>query len=471
MLKFKNKFILIVSLMCMFSFSFSAEKEDVEGNTGFLYNIRELKEISDIMDIISENYVGEKPVDKKMMLHGALKGITDSLGDPHSNYFTKKEMDEFNEDMKGKYPGVGMIIQKKPDDVLLVVSPIEDTPAYKAGIKPKDKIIAINGDSTLGLTSEECAKKLKGEPGTTVKLTVYREKIKETKVFELKREMIQLNYVKSKMLVNNIGYLRLTQFGQDVSKDVQKALTKLNKDGMKALVFDLRSNPGGSLEEAIKIGSLFVKEDKIVSTKTKNGPEEIGRRKGNYLGDIPLVILINEGSASASEIVSGAVKDYKRGTLIGEKTFGKGSVQTVIPLPDGDGIKLTIAKYYTPSGVSIHGVGIEPDIKVEEDEKYMLFDGMITNVDEEAQKENKKEIIKEVKGEKEAKEYEDKVDYQLEKALEVLSKKLNLNYVAKVNPKPIEKEKDKDKAKETKEKESKNAPVKSPEAQKKNIEK
>ncbi|MGL5232222.1 MAG: S41 family peptidase, partial [Fusobacteriaceae bacterium] len=370
--------------MCMFSFSFSAEKEDVEGNTGFLYNIRELKEISDIMDIISENYVGEKPVDKKMMLHGALKGITDSLGDPHSNYFTKKEMDEFNEDMKGKYPGVGMIIQKKPDDVLLVVSPIEDTPAYKAGIKPKDKIIAINGDSTLGLTSEECAKKLKGEPGTTVKLTVYREKIKETKVFELKREMIQLNYVKSKMLVNNIGYLRLTQFGQDVSKDVQKALTKLNKDGMKALVFDLRSNPGGSLEEAIKIGSLFVKEDKIVSTKTKNGPEEIGRRKGNYLGDIPLVILINEGSASASEIVSGAVKDYKRGTLIGEKTFGKGSVQTVIPLPDGDGIKLTIAKYYTPSGVSIHGVGIEPDIKVEEDEKYMLFDGMITNVDEEA---------------------------------------------------------------------------------------
>ena len=247
--------------------------------------------------------------------------------------------------------------------------------------------------------------------------------------------MIQLNYVKSKMLVNNIGYLRLTQFGQDVTKDVEKALKKLSKQGMKALVFDLRSNPGGSLEEAIKIGSLFVKEDKIVSTKTKNGDEEIGHRKGQYIGDIPLVILINEGSASASEIVSGAVKDYKRGTLIGAKTFGKGSVQTLIPLPDGDGIKLTIAKYYTPSGVSIHGIGIEPDIKVEEDEKYMLFDGMITNIDEEAQKENKKEIIKEIKGEKEAKEYEDKIDYQLEKAIEVLSKQLNLNYVAKVNPK------------------------------------
>lgn len=435
MLKLKNKFVLLVAIFCVFSFSFSNEKEEGEGNTGFLYNIRELKEISDIIDIIGENYVGETPVDKKTLLHGALKGMTESLGDPHSNYFTKKEMDEFNEDMKGKYPGVGMIIQKKVGEVLVVVSPIEDTPAYRAGIKPKDKILAINGESTLGLTSEESAKKLKGEPGTSVKLTVYREKIKETKDIELKREMIQLNYVKSKMLVNNIGYLRLTQFGQDVTKDVEKSLKKLSKQGMKALVFDLRSNPGGSLEEAIKIGSLFVKEDKIVSTKTKNGDEEIGHRKGQYIGDIPLVILINEGSASASEIVSGAVKDYKRGTLIGAKTFGKGSVQTLIPLPDGDGIKLTIAKYYTPSGVSIHGIGIEPDIKVEEDEKYMLFDGMITNIDEEAQKENKKEIIKEIKGEKEAKEYEDKIDYQLEKAIEVLSKQLNLNYVAKVNPK------------------------------------
>lgn len=454
-----KKIIFIVLLLLVTTLSFSNKtpqtNNEEEQNTGFLYNIRELKEMSDIMDIVSENYVGDgTTIDKKTLLHGALKGMVDSLGDPHSNYFTAKEMEDFNEDIKGKYHGVGMIIQKKPDEPLLVVSPIEDTPAYRAGIKPKDKILAINGESTLSLTSEESAKKLKGEPGTSVKLTVYREKIKETKELELKRETIQLNYVKSKMLVNNIGYLRLTQFGQDVTKDVEKALKKLKKDEMQGLIFDLRSNPGGSLDEAIKISSLFVKEDKIVSTKRKDGQEEIGKRSGNYLGDFPLVILVNEGSASASEIVSGAVKDYKRGTLVGTKTFGKGSVQTVVPLPDGDGIKLTIAKYYTPSGTSIHGVGIEPDVKVEEDESYMLFDGMITNIDEEAQKESKKAIIKEVKGEKEAKEFEEKVDYQLDKGIEIISKQLNKNYVAKINPKILEKDKVKgkdEKSSETKE--------------------
>lgn len=448
MLKFKRSLAVLVMLIVSFNLSFSVE-EKTDTGAGFLYNIRELKEISDIMDIISENYVGEKPVDKKILLHGALKGMAESLEDPHTNYFTKKEMDDFNEDIKGKYPGVGMIIQKKPDDFLVVVSPIEDTPAYRAGIKPKDKIVAINGESTMGLTSEESAKKLKGEPGTKVKLTVYREKIKETKEIELKREIIQLNYVKSKMLVNDIGYLRLTQFGENVSKEIGKEIDKLKKNGMKAMVLDLRSNPGGSLDEAIKIGSMLVKDEKIVSTKRKNGEEEIGVRNGEYKGDFPIVVLINEGSASASEIVAGAIKDYKRGTLIGEKSFGKGSVQTVVPLPDGDGLKLTIAKYYTPSGVCIHGIGIEPDIRVEEDENYMLFEGMITNVDEEAQKENKKELIKEIKGEKEAKDYEEKIDYQLDKGIEVLSKELNISYKAKINPKANSK-KEKEVSKEKK---------------------
>lgn len=424
----KSKLIVVIGILVLTVGVFSQESQ----NRGFLSNIRELKEISDIMDILSENYVGDKTVDRKMLLHGALKGMTESLGDPHSNYFTKDNMEDFKEDIKGKYAGVGMIIQKKPEDALLVVSPIEDTPAYRAGIKPRDKILSIDGESTLSLTSEESAKKLKGTAGTKVKLTIYREQLKETKEIELTREIINLKYVKSKMLTNNIGYLRLTQFGENVYPDMAKELTKLQKEGMKGLVLDLRSNPGGALDQAIKIASMFVKEGKIVSTRGKTTEEQVNNREGKYFGDYPLVVLINGGSASASEIVAGAVKDHKRGTLIGEKSFGKGSVQTLIPLPDGDGIKLTIAKYYTPNDISIHGIGIEPDIKVEEKDNYMLFDGYVTNINEEASKENRAEIIKEVKGEVTAKEYEEKVDSQLEKAIEFISEKLGVKYIPKI---------------------------------------
>ncbi|MGL4534241.1 MAG: S41 family peptidase [Fusobacteriaceae bacterium] len=424
----KRGVIISIGMLVLTFGCFSQETQ----NKGFLSNIRELKEISDIMDILSENYVGEKAVDKKMLLHGALKGMTESLGDPHSNYFTKDNMEDFKEDIKGKYAGVGMIIQKKPEDALLVVSPIEDTPAYRAGIKPRDKILAIDGASTLSLTSEESAKKLKGSAGTKVKLTIYREKLKETKEIELVREVITLKYVKSKMLTKKIGYLRLTQFGENVYPDMARELTKLQKEGMEGLVLDLRNNPGGALDQAVKISSMFIKEGKIVSTRGKGTDEQVSDREGKYFGDYPLVILINGGSASASEIVAGAVKDYKRGTLIGEKSFGKGSVQTLIPLPDGDGIKLTIAKYYTPNNISIHGIGIEPDIKVEEKENYMLFDGYVTNINEEASKENRAEIIKEVKGEATAKNYEHKVDSQLEKAIEFVSEKLGIKYIPKV---------------------------------------
>lgn len=424
----KRGVVIAVGMLVLTFGCFSQETQ----NRGFLSNIRELKEISDIMDILAENYVGDKTVDRKMLLHGALKGMTESLGDPHSNYFTKENMEEFKEDIKGKYAGVGMIIQKKPEDALLVVSPIEDTPAYRAGIKPRDKILSIDGESTLSLTSEESAKRLKGTAGTKVKLTVYREQLKETREIELTREVITLKYVKSSMLVNNIGYLRLTQFGENVYPDMAKELTKLQNQGMKSLVLDLRSNPGGALDQAVKIASMFVKEGKVVSTRGKGTQEQVSMREGRYFGDYPLVVLINGGSASASEIVAGAVKDYKRGTLIGEKSFGKGSVQTLIPLPDGDGIKLTIAKYYTPNNISIHGIGIEPDIKVEEKENYMLFDSVVTNINEEASKENRAEIIKEVKGEATAKEYEEKVDSQLEKAIEFLSEKLGIKYIPKV---------------------------------------
>ena len=394
-------------------------------DNGFIANIKELKELSDIMNIIKENHVGaEKDPTNTTLMQGALKGMMESLEDPHSNYFTKEELESFKEDIEGKYAGVGMVIQKKADEPLLVVSPIEDTPAYLAGIRAKDKIIAIDGESTYKLTSEQSVKKLKGEPGTSVKLTVYREEAKETKEVELKRSIIQLKYVKSKMIGKDVGYLRLTQFGEDVYKDLRKELEGLMKKGAKGIIFDLRSNPGGSLGQAVKISSMFIPEGRVVSTKGKNGDEEVAYREGKYFGDFPLIVLINEGSASASEIVSGAVKDYKRGLLIGEKTFGKGSVQTLLPLPDGDGIKITIAKYYTPSGVSIHGTGIEPDILVEEKDDFLFFNGFVTNINEDETKENRNEIIKEVKGEEEAQKIISKGDIQLDRAVEEMEKLL-----------------------------------------------
>lgn len=394
-------------------------------DNGFIANIKELKELSDIMNIIKENHVGaEKDPTNTTLMQGALKGMMESLDDPHSNYFTKEELESFKEDIEGKYAGVGMVIQKKADEPLLVVSPIEDTPAYLAGIRAKDKIIAIDGESTYKLTSEQSVKKLKGEPGTSVKLTVYREEAKETKDVELKRSIIQLKYVKSKMIGKDVGYLRLTQFGEDVYKDLRKELEGLMKKGAKGKIFDLRSNPGGSLGQAVKISSMFIPEGRVVSTKGKNGDEEVAYREGKYFGDFPLIVLINEGSASASEIVSGAVKDYKRGLLIGEKTFGKGSVQTLLPLPDGDGIKITIAKYYTPSGVSIHGTGIEPDILVEEKDDFLFFNGFVTNINEDETKENRNEIIKEVKGEEEAQKIISKGDIQLDRAVEEMEKLL-----------------------------------------------
>ena len=422
-----------ILMIAISSLSFSEDDR-----TGFLSNMRELKEISDIMDIIQDSYVEnanaqkikeEKNkntnqkntgVTKKSLMQGALRGMMESLDDPHSVYFTKEEMRSFQEDIKGKYVGVGMVIQKKVGEPLTVVSPIEDGPAYKVGIKPKDKVIEIDGESTYNLTSEEASKRLKGKANTTVKVKVFREVNKMTKIFELKREIIELKYVKSKMLDGGIGYLRLTQFGDNVYPDMKKALEDLQTKGMKGLILDLRSNPGGELGQSIKIASMFIENGKIVSTRQKKGEESVYTREGKYFGNFPMVVLINGGSASASEIVSGALKDHKRATLIGEKTFGKGSVQTLLPLPDGDGIKITIAKYYTPNGISIDGTGIEPDKKVEDKDYYLISDGIITNIDENQQKENKKEIIKEVKGEKAAKGVDTHKDIQLEAGIKTL---------------------------------------------------
>lgn len=428
---FRHKMTVLLFSALMFTNCFSQENGKAMGEviqkddrTGFLSNIKELKEISDVMDVVSENFVGDKNIDKKVLLQGALRGMVEALDDQHSSYFTKDQLANFKEDIKGKYVGVGMVVQKKKNEPLLVVSPIEDGPGFKAGMKPKDKIISIDGVSTYNLTSEEAVEKLRGKENTTVKVSVVREGVKDPFDVTIKRALVELKYVKSKMLPNKIGYLRLTQFGENVYPDIVKEVEKLQSQGMKGLIFDLRTNPGGILDQAIKISSMFIKEGRIVSVKSKDGKEQISMREGKYYGDFPLVVLVNGGSASASEIVAGAIKDNKRGVLVGEKTFGKGSVQTLVNLPDGDGIKLTIAKYYTPSGVCIHGVGIKPDVEVQDKEGYMLFDSMITNIDEKGSKANKKELIKEIEGEAKAKEFENHKDVQLEKAIEIIMKKI-----------------------------------------------
>lgn len=420
------KVLLIVVVTVIFGFTASYGKGEVSKKNvedeyfkNYLVNILNIIEYNFV--VTNEEEQGE--ITREKLLQGAIKGMVKELGDPHTNYLGKKELEDFEEGMEGEFVGVGMVISKQLEEALLVVSPIEDTPAFNAGLKPKDKIIEIDGETVYPLTSEECQKKLRGKKGTVVKVKIYRESVDKTFDVELKRDRIVLKYVKHKMLDDKVGYIRMTQFASDVSKDVRKAAEELMSEGMEALILDLRTNPGGQLTEAVKTASLFIENGVIVSVKGARGGEQFEERTGKYLGDFPLVILVNEGSASASEIVAGAIKDHKRGLLVGEKTFGKGSVQRIVPLPMGDAIKLTIAKYFTPSGVSIHGKGIKPDVDVKEKDDYLFFDGYLTNVDEEGIKNNKEELIEaigEVEGEEKKDELSHKEDEQLKTAESIL---------------------------------------------------
>lgn len=430
----KRVLVLIIVIVTVAAVSMSVlakagdKKEELDG--GYFSNLKELKQISEIMDIVRTKFVGEKEITREDLVHGAIKGMIEVLDDPHSNYFSKKEMKEFTQDIKGEYAGVGMVVGKQ-DNILTVVSPIEDTPAQKAGMRPKDKILKIENESTLDLNLEKCVEKLKGQAGSKVKILVAREGVEKPFEVTLERAVIKLKYVKYKMLDNNIGYLRLTQFGENVSQDVRKAVEDmLLKQNMKSMILDLRNDPGGSLSEAINVASIFIDKSPIVTVKEKSGQTEVYDPKGKAYTNFPLVVLINEGSASASEIVAGAVKDHKRGILVGEKTYGKGSVQNLMPFEGGDGMKLTIAKYYTPSGVCIHKIGIQPDIIIEEKDDGAFYEGMVMNVMDEKKddaKDNKKEEKKDndnkstdTSDKKDKKEEKKKEDMQLKEAVNIL---------------------------------------------------
>lgn len=326
---------------------------------------KNLKTFNEILDIIEKNYVEE--IDSGKAMEGAIQGMIRSL-DPHSVYLSPEMYRELQVDTKGVFGGLGIEITIK-NDVLTVVSPIEDTPAFLAGIKADDQIVAIDGNSTQGVNIMEAVRKLRGPKGSKVTISILREGFDKPRDFTVTRDVIKIRSVRYEVMESNIWYLRISSFNENTVDEVVKARNEMMKESgpPKGLVLDLRNNPGGLLDQAVFVSDLFLKEGKIVSTKGRIPSSEKtyeAHDDGNELF-CPMVVLINRGSASASEIVAGALRDNERALLVGTQTFGKGSVQAIIPLNDGSAIKLTTAKYYTPKGTSIQATGIDPDVIVE----------------------------------------------------------------------------------------------------------
>ena len=343
--------------------SFAEKPKDSGGN---LY--QELELFSDAVTIIRSDYV-EEPESKKL-IYGAMKGMLSSL-DPYSQFMDPETYNEMKVETEGKFGGIGIEITIK-DDLLTIISPIDDTPAYEAGLKAGDKIVKIDGEITRDLMLMEAVKKLRGKPGTNVDITVLRESEKKLLDFTITRSIIKIESIKkAEFIEDGIGYIRLVEFQEKTHKDLEENLRKLEENGMQGLILDLRNNPGGLLDSSVDVAEKFLEEGKdVVSTKgrVKNQNMVFKAKNRNKHLNYPMVVLINGGSASASEIVAGAIQDHKRGVIMGTRSFGKGSVQTVVPLSDGSAIRLTTSKYFTPNGRSIHGEGITPDIIVEREE-------------------------------------------------------------------------------------------------------
>ncbi len=380
----------------------------------------DLKVFTETLTMVKKNYVEE--VKTKDLVYGAIKGMLSSL-DPHSSFLNPEAFKEMQAETKGEFGGIGIQIGVK-EGMLTIIAPIEDTPAYRAGLKAGDKIIKVNNESTKNMSLHDAVSKMRGAPKTPVTITIVREGWKETKDFTLVREIIKIKSVKSKLLEDGIGYVRINQFQEQTAEDLSSALEKLKQENMNSLVLDLRNNPGGLLNSAVSVTSQFLSDNKlVVYIKGKKGDRaEYNTSDERPSYDVPMIVLVNEGSASASEIVAGALKDWNRAVILGAKTFGKGSVQSVIPLSDGSGLRLTTAIYYTPKGTSIQATGIIPDIvvKLEPKEKGMEHP-VIREKDLERHLENneEKEELKEPE-EMVPLEVEEKDDTQLQRAIDLL---------------------------------------------------
>lgn len=331
-------------------------------NAGEQSNYIHIKTFAESLSLVKKNYVED--VDEKELVYGAIKGMLSSL-DPHSSFMPPEAFKEMQIDTKGEFGGLGIQIGIK-DKVLTIIAPIEDTPADKAGVKAGDIIIKIDGESTKDLSLQDAVSKLRGPKGTKVTITIVRENVEAPMDITMRREIIVLKSVKSRVIDNEIGYVKLTQFQERSSDDLVNALKELSEKGIKALILDLRNNPGGLLKGAVDVTSQFLPTGKlVVYIKGKDGDKnEFNTNNGNHYFDYPMIVLVNGGSASASEIVAGALQDWGKAVVLGTQTFGKGSVQTVIPLSDGSALRLTTARYYTPKGRSIQTTGITPDIVV-----------------------------------------------------------------------------------------------------------
>jgi len=345
-----------------FNFAFSSENE--------IYKKIDL--FGEVLEKINKEYVDE--INQSESMDSAINGLLQSL-DPYSSYMSPEIYNEMQTETSGEFGGLGIEVSME-SGVVKVISPIDDTPASKAGIKAGDYIVKINDTQVQGKSLTEAVELMRGPVGSSINLTIRRRGEKKALTFNIIREIIQIKSVKSDLLEKNIGYIRLTSFNENSGKQIEREINKLEKDKkVKAYILDLRNNPGGLLSQAIRISDFFLEDGEIVSTKSRKTSENRKwfAKKGDLTNGKTLVVLINYGSASASEIVAGALKDHKRAILIGENSFGKGSVQSIIPLKNDGAIRITVAKYYLPSGKSISQVGVSPDIEVDEDSDDFLI--------------------------------------------------------------------------------------------------
>lgn len=351
-------FILIIILSTGIMIGRGLESKVLAENDSY----EDLKVFTEVLSVVQKNYV--EPIKVKDLVYGAIKGMVTTL-DPHSSFMPPEVFKEMQVSTKGEFGGIGIQLGVK-ENSLVVIAPIEGTPADKAGIKAGDFIVNVNDETTKDMTLTDAVQKMRGPKGSKVTLTIRREGEQTPLVFSLVREIIKIESVKSKILEDGIGYVRVTQFQEQTAKDLSKALKKLKDEKRQSLILDLRNNPGGLLTSAVEVTEQFIDKGKlVVFIKGREG------KKDEYLAndkteheEFPMIVLVNDGSASASEIVAGALQDWGRALVLGTQTFGKGSVQTILPLSDGAGLRLTTAKYYTPKGRSIQNEGIIPDVIV-----------------------------------------------------------------------------------------------------------
>ena len=364
----KRFFIFFIILLFTFQKSFS-ENTDI---------YKKIDLFGEVLEKISKEYVDE--VDQSKSMDSAINGLLQSL-DPYSAYMTPESFEGMQTETSGEFGGLGIEVGMEAG-VVKVISPIDNTPASKAGLKAGDYIVKINNTQVQGKSLMEAVDLMRGPVGSSIEITVRRRGVKKALIFNITREVIQIQSVKSELIDNNIGYIRLTSFNENSSEQIKEKINKLNKNkDLKGYILDLRNNPGGLLSQAIKISDFFLENGEIVSTRSRQASENRKwfAKRGDLTNGKTLIILINYGSASASEIVAGALKDHKRAIILGENSYGKGSVQSIIPLKNRGAIRLTIAKYYLPSGKSISEVGVTPDIEVAEGSDDFKFNSETDN--------------------------------------------------------------------------------------------